>query len=52
MIIEMLNKIPDAIGWTMVAILGVACAVMMYKLGKIFVEMWKDWHEEDEEGEE
>jgi hypothetical protein len=22
------------------------------KLGKVFVEMWKDYHEDDEEGEE
>jgi hypothetical protein len=29
-----------------------ALANMGYKLGKIFVEMWKDYHEDNEEGEE
>ena len=42
--------IPEVIGWGLVGIVGVACAIMLWKLGKVFVEMWKDWHEEDENG--
>ena len=30
---------------------GMLCVVMAVKLGKILVEMWKDWNEEEEEAE-
>lgn len=44
---EWICAIPDSIGWTLVGIVGILCAVMMYKLGKLFVEMWQEWHEEE-----
>ena len=44
---EWICAIPDSIGWTLVGIAGTLCAVMMWKLGKLFVEMWREWHEED-----
>ena len=46
--LELLCKIPDHIGWMLVGVAGTLCAVMMYKLGKLFVEMWREWHEEEE----
>ena len=49
--LEMLCKIPDHIGWMLVGIVGTLCAVMLFKLGKLFVQMWKEWHEEDNEEE-
>lgn len=47
--LEMICAIPDHIGWVIVGAVGMLCAVMMYKLGKLFVQMWKEWHEDDEE---
>ena len=44
---EWICAIPDSIGWTLVGIMGTLCAVMMWKLGKLFVEMWREWHEEE-----
>lgn len=45
---EWICAIPDSIGWTLVGIAGTLCAIMMYKLAKLFVEMWREWHEEEE----
>ena len=47
--LEFICNIPDAIGWTMVGILGVANLIMFHLLGSTFVQMWKDWHEEEAE---
>lgn len=49
--LELLCKIPDHIGWILVGILGTLCAVMLFKLGKVFVQAWKEWHEENNEEE-
>ena len=49
--LEPLCKIPDHIGWMLVGIFGTLCAVMLWKLGRLFVQMWKEWHEPDEEEE-
>ena len=49
--LERLCKIPDHIGWMLVGIVGTLWAVMLVKLGKLFVQMWKEWHEEDNEEE-
>ena len=45
-------SIPDNVGWALVGATGMLCGVMAIKLGKIFVEMWREWHEEEEEVEE
>ena len=47
--LELICNIPENIGWMLVGIVGTLCAMMMYKLGKLFVQMWKEWHEDDEE---
>ena len=49
--LELICAIPENVGWMLVGIVGTLCAVMMYKLGKLFVQMWKEWHEDDEEEE-
>lgn len=47
--LEFICSIPNWLGWTFVGIVGCLNVVMFYQLGKIFVQMWKDYHEEDEE---
>ena len=49
---ELICAIPEALGWIMVGLAFGALVNMSIKLGKIFVEMWKDYHKDDEEGEE
>ena len=49
--VEWLNAIPDHIGWMMVGALGMACAVMGWKLGKLIYDSIKE-HLEDDECEE
>jgi hypothetical protein len=47
--LEMICRIPDSIGWAIVGALAMLCAIMFVKLGKIFVQMWKDHHEDEDE---
>ena len=47
--LELINSIPESIGWAFVGFTTCLCMMMMIKLGKTLVEMWRDWHEEDEE---
>jgi hypothetical protein len=47
--LEMICRIPDSIGWAIVGALAMLCAVMLVKLGKMFVQMWKDYHEDEAE---
>ena len=39
--LEMICAIPENIGWVMVGAVGMLCAVMLVKLGKVVVEMIK-----------
>ena len=48
---NLICAIPENVGWALVGAVGMLCVVMLIKLGKIFVEMWKDWHEDEEEAE-
>ena len=47
--LELINAIPEEIGWTLVGAVGTLCAVMAVKVGKVFVEMWRERHEIEEE---
>lgn len=47
--LELICNIPENVGWIIVGVVGTLCAVMIWKLGKLCVEMWKEWHEEEEE---
>lgn len=49
---ELICAIPEELGWAMVGLAAGALVNMCYKLGKMFVEMWIDYHEDNEEGEE
>lgn len=49
--INFINMIPESVGWTLVGATGMACVFMAFKLGKIFVEMYKERHEDFEESE-
>ena len=46
---NLICAIPENIGWALVGAVGMLCVVMAVKLGKIFVEMWKEWYEDEEE---
>lgn len=46
---ELLNSIPENFGWVMVGFAACACLVGWIKVAKIFVEMWRGNHEEEEE---
>lgn len=48
-IINFVNAIPDSIGWALVGCLFTLCVVMGVKLAKMFIQMWKDYHEDEEE---
>ena len=49
--LEMLCAIPEEIGWAMVGFIGAFTLMMAVKLGKIFVQMWKDMKEDEEDAE-
>ena len=49
--LEMLNTIPNEIGWVIVGVSGTMCAMMMFKLCGLFSKMIQ-MRFEDEEGEE
>lgn len=40
--------IPDSIGWAIVGALIICNAVMFFKLGKMFIEIWKIYKEDEE----
>jgi hypothetical protein len=47
--LELINAIPDEIGWSLVGAAGTVCVIMAVKVGKIFVEMWRERREIEEE---
>lgn len=49
--LEMIYAVPENIGWVIVGVSGTVCAMMLFKLGELFVQMLKEWHEEDNEEE-
>ena len=46
--LEMICAIPENIGWVVVGAVGMLCAVMLVKLGKVVVKMIKNHIEENE----
>lgn len=46
---ELLCKIPDYIGWMFVGVMITPSVMMLFKLDKLLVQMWKEWQEEDSE---
>lgn len=44
-------SIPDSIGWTMVGFVGALALIMGIKVTKMLIQMWREWHEDDEESE-
>lgn len=47
--LEFICSIPNWLGWTFVHILGCVTGVVIYRVGKTLIQMWKDHHEEEEE---
>lgn len=45
--LNLICAIPEEIGWALVGFAICLCCVMACKLGKLFVEMWKEYHEEE-----
>lgn len=48
MFINLICSIPDNIGWAMVGFVGAFALMMGVKLAKLFIQMWREWHEDDE----
>ena len=46
---NLICSITENVGWMLVGAVGMLCVVMLCKLGKLFIQMWKEWHEEEEE---
>lgn len=49
MFINLICSIPDSIGWAMVGFLGALALVMGIKVTKMLIQMWREWHEDEEE---
>ena len=47
--LELINTIPDSVGWTMVGFLMAVCAFGFVVLVKMFVDMWRERKEDGEE---
>jgi hypothetical protein len=48
---ELICTIPESVGWVIVGAVGMLTAVVAFEVGKILVQMWKDYHEEESEEE-
>ena len=48
---NLICAIPENVGWVLVGAVGMLCVVMAVKLGKLSVQMWKEFHEDEEEEE-
>ena len=48
MLMNLICAIPEEIGWALVGALGAYSIMWMHKVGKLFVQMWKEHHEECE----
>ena len=46
--LNLIYSIPAEIGWASVGFAACLFCVMACKLGKIFIEMWKERHEDEE----
>lgn len=47
--LKMICAIPEEIGWIIVGVVGTLAVIMMLKLGKLFVEIWTEHNQEEEE---
>ena len=47
--LELINAIPENVGWTMVGFMMAVCAFGFVVLGKMFVDMWRERKEVDAE---
>lgn len=50
--LNLICSIPENIGWVIVGAMGMLAVVMAIKLGKLLVQMWKSYHEDETEIEE
>lgn len=46
---EIINAIPDNVGWMFVGMAVMACVVTAGLLGKTLVTMWHEYHNDNEE---
>lgn len=47
--LKMICAIPEEIGWIIVGVVGTLAVIMMLKLGKLFVKIWTEHNQEEEE---
>lgn len=45
--LDLICAIPENVGWVIVGALGAYALVWAHRLGKLLVNIWKDWHEEE-----
>lgn len=46
--LEFICAIPESIGWALVGFVACLCVMMIAKLGKLFIQMWRERKAEDE----
>ena len=46
---ELLMRIPENVGWMIDGALIVVLGFALYKVAKLAVEAWREWHEDDDE---
>lgn len=47
--LEFICSIPESFGWALVGFAACLCVIMGIKVAKLLVQMWKEWHEDEEE---
>lgn len=43
--LELICAIPENVGWVIVGAMGAYAIVWAHKIGKLFMNIWKEWHE-------
>ena len=46
---ELLMRIPENVGWMIDGALAMVLAYALVKVGKLTVQAWREWHEDDDE---
>lgn len=46
--LEFICSIPESIGWSMVGFVGAFALMLAVQVGKDIAQMWKEWHENEE----
>ena len=50
--INLLMMVPESVGWALVGASAMVCCLLVLKVSRALVEMWKSYHEPDVEDED